>query len=270
MVTTYPGGAVNMMSMTVIDESVQWLDLDGTANTRVVVPGVLIRSDDVQDLSARDVRELVDEQGLEVVIDLRNEVEATLEGSGPLGAAPRVRTEHHSLYPPADIDDALDGETVRPWGEEHSEPALAGEHPIVRSYLGYLIRRPDSVLASIRAIANSDGSVLVHCAAGKDRTGTIVAIALDAAGVDRELIAQDYLLSGERIAEILARLRSSDTYRGALAGDDSARHMPVPGAIERVLELVDQRYGGTAHWLLDGGFSENELARLRERVRLAS
>lgn len=258
-----------MNSMTVIAEPIQWLDLDGTANTRVVVPGALIRSDDVQDLSARDVRELVDEQQLKVVIDLRNEVEASLEGQGPLATEPKVRMEHHSLYPPADIADAVDGETVRPWGEEHAEPALAAEHPIVRSYLGYLIRRPDSVLASIRAIANSDGAVLVHCAAGKDRTGTVVALALDAAGIDRDLIVQDYLLSGERIEEILARLRSSDTYRSALEGDDSARHMPVPGAIERVLELVDERYGGTTRWLLNAGLTEDELVRLRERVQPA-
>ena len=42
-------------------------------------------------------------------------------------------------------------------------------------------------------VATARGAVLVHCAAGKDRTGVVVALALDAAGVDRETIVSDYL-----------------------------------------------------------------------------
>jgi protein-tyrosine phosphatase len=118
----------------------------------------------------------------------------------------------------------------------------------------------------VRTIAQSDGAVLVHCAAGKDRTGVVVALALDAAGVRRERIVEDYLATAERIDAILARLIASETYRAELEGHDPQRHAPVPGTIERVLELVDELHGGSVAWLADNGLSTEALERLRERL----
>src|SRR5439155_1330692 len=46
-------------------------------------------------------------------------------------------------------------------------------------------------------VAPSVLPAVIHCAAGKDRTGVIVALILDAAGVSREAIGQDYALSAE-------------------------------------------------------------------------
>jgi hypothetical protein len=126
--------------------------------------------------------------------------------------------------------------------------------------------RPDSIVASIRTIATARGAVLAHCAAGKDRTGTVVALALDAAGVDRGVIAGDYLATAQRIDAIMARLVSSPTYRAGLEGHEAQAHAPNPGMMERVLELVDQDFGGSAAWLADHGLSSVELDRLRGRV----
>ena len=103
----------------------------------------------------------------------------------------------------------------------------------MRAYMSYLRRRPDSIVGSVRAIARADGAVLVHCAAGKDRTGVVVALALDAAGVDRDAIVGDYLASRERIEAIVARLVSSSTYRPELEGHDPQEHAPLPGTMER-------------------------------------
>ena len=62
-------------------------------------------------------------------------------------------------------------------------------------------------------IAHSPGATIVHCAAGKDRTGTVVAIALAEVGVTREAIVADYARSAERIEHIFGRLRSSPHLR---------------------------------------------------------
>jgi hypothetical protein len=132
--------------------------------------------------------------------------------------------------------------------------------------MSYLRRRPDSVVGSVRAIARADGAVLVHCAAGKDRTGVVVALALDAAGVDRHTIAGDYLASRERIGAIIARLVSSSTYRAELEGHDAQKHAPVPGTIERLLELVDDRFGGSVAWLSAHGLGDPDVERLRRRL----
>ncbi len=56
---------------------------------------------------------------------------------------------------------------------------------------------------AITAIANSlvrgDGAVLVHCAAGKDRTGWAIATLLRAVGVSETDLLEDYLLSNDAV-----------------------------------------------------------------------
>jgi protein-tyrosine phosphatase len=242
----------------------RWIALDGAVNARAVVPGVLLRADNLQSLSARDVRTLVDEHALEVVIDLRTDVEAKLEGSGPMSAEHGVRIELRSLYPDSEGDTKLIAGAVKPWDARYDDES-PDESPVIQAYLGYL-RRPDSIVGAVRAIACAQRAVLVHCAAGKDRTGVVVALALDAAGVERTTIVADYLATAERIDAIVARLLRSPLYRDELEGHDSRRHAPLPGAIERVLDLVDERHGGSAAWLLANGLDESELWRLRRRL----
>lgn len=247
------------------NENVRWIALDGAANARVVVPSVLLRSDNLQSLTARDVRLLIEQETLEAVLDLRTDLEVELEGPGPITREPRVRIEHRSLYPRTGGNTDLDAAAGNLWPP--TNPSEWPDEPrVVQAYLSYMTARPDSIVASIRAIANARGAVLVHCAAGKDRTGVVVALALDAAGVDRNAIVNDYLATGERIDAIMARLVSSPTYRSELEGHDPRTHAPVPGTIERVFELVDEAFGGSAAWLSSHGLANAELKRLRRRI----
>jgi protein-tyrosine phosphatase len=255
--------------MNIENGNVRWITLDEAANAQVVVPSVLLRSDNLQSLTAQDIRLLVEQEAVEVVLDLRTDVEVELEGPGPLTHEPRVRIEHRSLHPHSGGNTDLDADTVDLWPKTDDSP-WPDEPPVVRAYMSYMTARPDSVLASIRAIANARGAVLVHCAAGKDRTGVVVALALDAAGVERETIVSDYLATGQRIDAIMDRLLSSPTYRPELEGHDPQAHAPVPGAIERVFELIDQDFGGSAAWLSSQGLSDEELSLLRRRVTSAA
>lgn len=242
-----------------------WIALEGAANARVVVPGVLLRSDNLQSLTAPDVRLLVDEHAVEVVLDLRTDIEVELEGPSPIMREPRVRVEHRSLYPSSGGNTDLDAVAETLWpGTDASE--WPEETRVVQAYMRYMRARPDSIVASIRTIADTRGAVLVHCAAGKDRTGVVVALALDAAGVSRDAIISDYLASAERIYPIMERLVSSETYRSELEGRDPRAHAPVPGTMERVLELVDDTFGGSTEWLSSHGLTEAELHRLRARI----
>jgi hypothetical protein len=94
----------------------------------------------------------------------------------------------------------------------------------------------------------------------------VVALALDAAGFDREAIVSDYLATAQRVDAIMARLVSSPTYRSELEGHDPQTHAPVPGTMERVLELLDASFGGSAAWLSAHGLGNAELERLRRRM----
>jgi protein-tyrosine phosphatase len=187
--------------MSVEHDSARWIALDGAVNARAVVPGVLLRADNLQSLSALDVRRLVEGEGLELVLDLRTDVEVELEGPGPLTTESRVCIEHRSLYPDSPGNTDIDAATVKPWGHP-DEDTLPDEPSIVRAYMSYLDRRPDSIVGAVRAIARAQGAVLVHCAAGKDRTGVLAALTHHVAGVHPDDIRADYLLTNnpERIA----------------------------------------------------------------------
>jgi protein-tyrosine phosphatase len=243
-----------------------WISLDGAVNVRTVIPGALLRSDNLQSLTSQDVRRLIDEESVEVVIDLRTDMEVELEGPGPMTAEPTVRIEHRSLYPDSGSNTDLELDTIKPW-KRPSDSEFSDEAPVARAYLSYLGRRPDSIVGSIRTIARAEGTVLVHCAAGKDRTGVVIALALDAAGVDRDVIVSDYLATGDRIERIMERLASSSTYRSEVEGHDPRSLAPAPGVMERVLEIVDDRFGGTVAWLSANGLDQQDLELLRRRLR---
>jgi hypothetical protein len=68
----------------------------------------------------------------------------------------------------------------------------------------------------------------------------------------------------------MTRLVSSPTYRSELEGHDPRSHVPVPGTMERVFEIIDRDLGGSAAWLTAHGLSTAELEQLRRRIAPAN
>src|SRR4051794_17830791 len=199
-------------------------------------PGVLLRSDNLQGLTDADVAAL-EARGVRLVVDLRTDEEARLEGPGPLVG--RVEIRRRSLWPEKG---------------ERTDVVISAEDPVVGFYLGYLRDRPDSVVGALSDIAHGPGPVLVHCAAGKDRTGVVVAMALAAAGVPRAAIVADYVRTGERIGPLMARLRASPPYAADLEGVTDESRKPRAEVMERVLAVLDADHGGPLGWLSERGF----------------
>jgi hypothetical protein len=261
----------------------RWLALEGAVNARDLggLPAAggartrrnrLIRSDNLQGLTPSDVRALLEERELRAVADLRTGVEVAAEGPGPLTREPHVRIVHLSLFPEAgDRTDAAavadDGPVVLPWQRDRPAREEPDAQPSAAEiYLGYLAQRPDSVVAALRLIAGSAGATIVHCAAGKDRTGVITALTLAELGVDREAIIDDYAMSAERIEPIFARLRASPTYAEDLVGASIDRHRPRPETMRELLEGLDELHGGAGAWLRSHGWSETDAAALRSHL----
>jgi protein tyrosine/serine phosphatase len=268
----------------------RWLRLEGTANTRDLgglpttdggrtLPRRILRSDNLQTLSPADVRMLVDEVGLAEVVDLRTTAEVLMEGRGPLRDVPSVVHRHFTLLPERGhhtdvfaVEEDEDVELPAEWAESIL-PRQVAEHdqhepPAVRSYLGYLSDRPEAVIDALRALATGGpGAAIVHCAAGKDRTGVVCALTLAVAGVGHDDIVADYALSAEAIDGVVARLSASPTYAEDMARRDPATHTPRAETMDRVLTLLDERWGGPVGWLDAHGFGEQDRAALRARLR---
>jgi protein-tyrosine phosphatase len=114
-----------------------------------------------------------------------------------------------------------------------------------------------------------EAAVLVHCTAGKDRTGVAVALLLDAIGADRDAIIADYTsseqnLSGEWAAGMFALLEMMGAPRTPQL--DALIAATPSEAITEALDWVDREHGGSAAYLRSGGLTDRELAALRARL----
>ena len=104
--------------------------------------------------------------------------------------------------------------------------------------------------------AQKDGTILFHCAAGKDRTGLVAAILLSLAGVDHQVIVHNYSISARYLHP-----RATEGSAEIEAIDDSP-----PQAIEMFLLALEQKYGGAHAYLKTIGMTETEIKTLMDRL----
>jgi protein-tyrosine phosphatase len=256
-----------------------WIELDGAVNARDLgdlptedgqktARASLLRADNLQDLSPADVTMLVRDFGVTTVVDLRSINELQAEGPAPLDAVAGVRHAHHPVLPElgANTDAVADVLLVRDQRDELDRSRYPDD-PVTGHYLGYLEDRPDQVVGAVRSIARSQGAALVHCAAGKDRTGVVVALALTVAGVPAQAVAADYAASGERTEAIVDRLSRSPLYARDITSKPADLQRPRAETMTAFLEQMQARYGGVASWLTDNGLSPADLDALRVKLR---
>jgi protein-tyrosine phosphatase len=86
-------------------------------------------------------------------------------------------------------------------------------------YQDLITRAGEEVHGVLELLLETDGPVLVHCAAGKDRTGVLVALLLRAAGVTREAVIDDYVLTSAAMTDVRRRMDSTDTEMARLVAE---------------------------------------------------
>jgi len=239
---------------------VSWVELEGVDNVRDVGglplrdggttrPGVLLRSGSLHHVTPGDVTHLVEKFGLTLVLDLRTPTEIDRDGPTAVAAAGVETVALDFIGSSRDYLPEIGDDT----------------DPMLRNYLGYLADHPGNVVTAVQRLAADDaGPALVHCAAGKDRTGTLVALVLDAVGVEHDAVVADYVLSSERI-EAMFRRWTSASGEPMPTAEELAPHHPRAEVMTAVLDRLDAEHGGAAGWLLANGLTDAELARLRKR-----
>ncbi len=152
------------------------------------------------------------------------------------------------------------------------EQAVASLPSLADLYLQMLVHSAGAFAETARLVAASADdeprAVLVHCTAGKDRTGVAVALILDAVGVAREAIVADYVQTQQNLAGPWAeRMLAAISQLGAPITPTIRELMTESpaAAIEQALAWIDAR-GGSAAYLRSGGLTDDELAALRARL----
>ena len=185
--------------------------------------GALVRADDLAHLTDEGLA-ACRAAGVSRVIDLRGSVEIA-ELPGPFADDPAYR------WLPL-IDE--EAERLRD---------LAAETTTLATYCGSVGRNARNIVAGLRAVVDAPpGTVVVHCSAGRDRTGMLVGFALTVAGVAAQHVAADYAAS-----------TSVDACE--------------PETMLGLLEYVTDRYGGVAPYLIRHGMPAAEVGALRNRLR---
>jgi protein-tyrosine phosphatase len=233
--------------------------------------GLLFRSDTLHELTQADV-EVIRGLGLTTVIDLRTPKELARTGRGLLGPEP-IGFHHLSVLgdgtaagePRADGPRADGTGTDDTPGEVMAAPAPVGEDLSAR-YRWYLDVGRDSLTEALTLIGHPSRLPLVfHCAAGKDRTGVLAALVLDLAGVDHQVIVDDYVITAGRMEPILDRFRRSDPDAAErLAQVPPATYGVEAATMQSFLDGLSSEFGGARAWAEEAGVPTATLDRIPE------
>ncbi len=205
----------------------------------------LLRADDLAQLSQEGVRALAD-YGVATVIDLRWPEEAALAPSPVPSALPQVRYQRISLLT----------HTEDEWRLRSRDVAKELWKCVVLEHVRVELRH---VLAAIAAAPA--GPLLFHCVAGKDRTGLIAALLLAVADAEPQAIARDYAMSSANLRDGYLR-RYADAHPQRIL---EALRCPEEGVHNMLQFLADA--GGVRAYLTQIGLKEDQIARLRARLR---
>ncbi len=218
--------------------------------------GALVRSDVLNGLTPNGVAAL-EEHGVRTVIDVRAPDEVAHDWARyPLKEHPTVGYVNRSFTA---------GVETHMWDQVRAVyRAAQSREEINRADLD--IHRL-GIAAIVAAIADAPpGGVLVHCHAGKDRTGMVIALTLSAVGVSDEDIADDYALTQLVLEPLIADWLDQMSHDPAER--DRLRQLAVPSreAMLDTLAYLRERYGGAVPYLLESGVTQAQIDQLRYRL----
>jgi len=236
-----------------------------TADGRRLRSGRLFRSGHHANASEGDLQALAD-LGISVIVDLRRPNERE-----------RERSRRWSGFSGTVIDSDIGLQSADEW-----QVFIAGSDLTPASFRAYMLeyyraaplepRHVDLYRRFFHALAETDGAVLVHCTAGKDRTGVACALTHHIAGVHDDDIIHDYLLTNDP-----ARIEARVGFIQQAIRDNTGR-MPTEEAVRvaisveaeylaQAFEVMRSRFGSIDGYLEEALDVNGELrARIHDRL----
>jgi len=241
VVAATPPAASAAPRVIALDGQANFRDLGGydAAGGRHVKSGAIYRSGELSHLDASDYRR-IDALGIRAVFDLRTDDERRAEptrwGASPVETF--VASKNGAIFSGAALLD-------------HGRPSAAKAS---EAMLAFYRQMPDQYAPELKAIftdlLTGQTPVLVHCTAGKDRTGLASALILTALGTPRDEVLKDYALSNRFVtAAIIGRTETGRAMLGHLPPDVvDALLAADPAYLEASFAAIDQEYGSTDNY----------------------
>jgi protein-tyrosine phosphatase len=231
-------------------------DLGGlpTEDGRRTRLGGVVRSDNVRKLTEDGWRSLAD-HGVRRIVDLRWPEELAEDQPRDV----EIEVVHVSV-----LGGGFDEKYVAQLDAHLASVDDVADH-YAWSYVDWLERYRERFGRAFAAIADADGVVVVHCMGGKDRTGVVSALLLRLVGVSHDAIGEDYAVTAVNLEP------STSQWIPAIADDaerakwEKLKDTPA-GAMVRVVQEIEARYGDIASYLRAAGLSEEQVTRLEERL----
>lgn len=209
----------------------------GAVRWRTVLRGAGLHRLDGEDA------ELVRALGVRTAVDLRTEAEVAARGTWP-AALLGGEVRRLPLIP-------------RLWADDEVPPGRTAEAVLGGRY-DEMLEHGGAAVAELFALLADPGRLplVFFCTAGKDRTGIVAALVLEALGVARADVVADYALSAERVARMARR---------------AGRPLPAlgiapPAVMEAFLARIDRRHGSVRGLLRDLGVGDDVLAAVRANL----
>ncbi|MET1155117.1 tyrosine-protein phosphatase [Arthrobacter sp.] len=220
---------------------------EGAVNARRVA-GDIFRMGRAEWLTSAGWQQAYDD-GVRTIVDLRNPGERSRRPTDP-------------VVPPA----ALERFTVlnRPT-EEPGHPNLAADAPYMnhpRFYLDNVRIFPQLIAEVFRTLAHAEGAVVVHCSAGRDRTGMVSMMLLQLAGVPAGQIADAHELGIRGINDWHRISPYRHPVESYISGEElEARVADMRGSLLQVLSQLE-----VEPFLLRHGLARSDIEALRARM----
>jgi protein-tyrosine phosphatase len=220
-----------------------------------IEPGVVFRSALPSLASGPDRSELA-AIGISQVIDLRSDAEVVQMPSISLDGAV---SRHVPLV-------------VRPWDFSELDEGQPVAEFLAQEYIGLLNHSGDEIRQVLELVTHHNGPTLVHCTAGKDRTGIIVALLSIIAAAPISRIIEDYERSASAMPDLLRSLEAA-----CLTGDADPIGFPTPARRELFLaapsvsmQRTFERLFPTPHRFFDEiSFSRVDRRALQARLQFS-
>lgn len=250
-----------------IESIVNFRDVGGhaTLDGRRMRASVVYRGGHLAGLTRQDAKAL-EALPIRTVVDFRTHVDISEDGgSGNLKSARRVN------FP---MGDPASGGEIRALFAGRDAPALErhlgdgqAEAIMIGAAEGLVLNEREGYAGMLRTLVGPEATpALVHCSAGKDRTGWAASLLLLVAGVPEETVVAHYAESdhhrAEENASILGRLYD---------GVDPEWIRPFlecrPVYARASLRVLRERFGDVENYAVEGlGLSREEFEQLRERL----